>query len=584
MAGGGGGHSFGGHSFGGSGGGSWHSSSGGLGYLVGYSSGGLNSGVLLIIIVIVLVIVVVNANKNKGASSTFSDMNRPPKPLESAPGFENFTKENPGFSWEDFAKKVKNAFTGIQEAWSAQDLSGVRRYISDGVYQRFSTQFNMMRLLKQTNALSDIEVHSIDPEVFKTDGAYEVIDVRICASMNDNFICDVDHSLDDTGFQDRFVEYWSFIRKRGTAGDKDLYSSNICPSCNAQLTETMGEMAKCSYCGAITNSGEFDWVLAEITQQDDYFVTPELKDDDLNAMVAELTLESNDFSVQLAEDKASNGYMQLMNAFAMQDSSIVRRFVTDECFEKVRSLLAARNAVYNRLFLNSVVLTGVWKDGARHYLSFIITRSSQAVFLENGKPGGSDPEVSTTREVLIMCRNLNAVKSKGSLYMHQCPSCGAGIRDTLDVKCSYCGSLLNAASNEWVIADLMNVIDYGAFVKARRADFLTGTGKTGGTDDLFDVRSYALNNMLVMMAADGVFAPEERELAEKVARSLKFKTGDLTALFEMARNGRLTIRMPDNKAQCKKIYNLLVKTANIDNQVSPEERELLNYIEKTYLG
>ena len=47
-----------------------------------------------------------------------------------------------------FDAKVRSAFIKIQRAWTEQHISSVRPFISDGMYQRFATQFRMMGLLK----------------------------------------------------------------------------------------------------------------------------------------------------------------------------------------------------------------------------------------------------------------------------------------------------------------------------------------------------------------------------------------------------------------------------------------------------
>ena len=43
-----------------------------------------------------------------------------------------------------------------------------------------------------------------------------------------------------------------------------------CPKCGSPLGDNMGEVSKCDHCGTITNKGDYDWVLAEITQMGDY--------------------------------------------------------------------------------------------------------------------------------------------------------------------------------------------------------------------------------------------------------------------------------------------------------------------------
>ena len=98
-----------------------------------------------------------------------------------------------------------------------------------------------------------------------------------------------------------FVEFWSFLRRRGIAG-KDIYHSDNCPSCGAPQ-KPMLDIGKCEYCNTLLNSGEYDWVLSEITQSDDYTgSSPKVeKARNLSEKVRGLIDENKDVAVQLLE-------------------------------------------------------------------------------------------------------------------------------------------------------------------------------------------------------------------------------------------------------------------------------------------
>ena len=74
-----------------------------------------------------------------------------------------------------------------------------------------------------------------------------------------------------------------------------------------------------------------------------------------------------------------------------------------------------------------------------------------------------DPDIMTTEEVIVMTRDALAGAGKGSIYQHTCPSCGGPVKDTLDIKCSYCGSLLNSTENDWVVSALMNRSEFSQY-------------------------------------------------------------------------------------------------------------------------
>lgn len=473
RAGGAGGHSSSSH---GSSGGS-HSSShgssfgGGSSYhgSGGSSSGGSPGSFFFIILLVVVVIIAISLYRTFGKSSSAPLASRPLEPDVDSESFNHFLTDHPDFDLPAFTAKVHNAFLKIQAAWSAQNIGEVRPFISDGVYQRFATQFRMMGLLKQSNPLDQIQVHGIGVVSARTDGPYDVIDVSIQASAHDAFVCELDHSLDTEAYE-TFVEYWSFIRKRGAGNASgDLYGNPNCPSCGAALPKDMGELCRCSYCQVIVNSGEFDWVLAEITQQADYENQARMADlgSPLPGELAWITPECPDFSTQLAEDKASNAFMQIMAALATRNPASVRRFVSDDVFAKVSAMIPDRNVIFNRIYLNESVLMHASRVGPRHRLDLRLAASMQRVELTTDQGiAPIDDEEIRTGHVLIMERDADAVPEKGSLYQHQCANCGGRVGDTLDLNCQYCGTPLNSTRNEWIVTGFQSIAEYNAATRS----------------------------------------------------------------------------------------------------------------------
>ncbi|MEI7909418.1 MAG: TIM44-like domain-containing protein [Verrucomicrobiota bacterium] len=393
--------------------------------------------------------------RNMKSWSTGTPGTPPPLPDGEDEGLAAFFAANPDFQLDAFRQKVSDAFLKIQAAWSAQSLAEVRPFISDGIYQRFATQFHMMALLQQQNRLENVRIFDISPVAASRDGEYDVLQVRISAAMNDAFVCQLDHSLDTDGHE-AFAEYWSFIRKRvATKPGGDIYQNQGCPSCGAPLPPDMGELCRCTYCQVMVNSGEFDWVLAEITQEADYgrdsrwagSAAPQLPQ-----ALAELTAEAPDLAVQLIEDKASNAFMQIMTALATRNPAVVRRFVSDDALAAVTALIPQQDIIFNRLYLNEAVLFDAARVDGRHQLRVGLTATLQRVQLAP-KRGFTpvDPEEIRAGYVVTLERDAAAVPTKGALYQHQCPNCAGAVGDTLDLNCQYCGVPLNSMHNEWIV-------------------------------------------------------------------------------------------------------------------------------------
>lgn len=532
---------------------------------------------------IVLVIAFVIYRKTKQTVQQQTVLNQLPTGtgVKKAKGYDNFIKNNPDFNEESFKANVKTAFMKIQDAWQSQDISAIRKFISDGVYQRFNTQFKMMQLLKQKNTLTDITVKNIYIDKIDSDGLYDIIHAAIHASINDNFVSQLDSSL-NSGGKEEFVEYWSFMKKRGKPR-VDIYQTDNCPNCGAPLPTDMGELSKCASCGTLTNSGEFDWVLSEITQADDYISEhPKLA---LSARLSEkirgLIDENEDFSVQMIEDKASNGYLQMVTATALNDPSIMRRFVSDAVFEKVKGWMTAGTVAFNRIYLNDVYLIGVSETEGMHNLSIAIKTSFQRVKIDGTRVTILDPVVTSKTDVIIMSRDIGAKKSSGSIYAHSCPNCGAPVENSLDLKCKYCGSLFNSTGAEWIITGIMSAEEYEAYRSEHAADYSYSVS-TSLIDKLYDVRDFAINNVMVVIAADGVIDQKERYFAEGIAKKWGYNLDKLEPFFTMAMNRGLVIRMPDNTKKREKIFALMEKAAAADENITPEEQQVLDAIRQQY--
>lgn len=498
-----------------------------------------------------------------------------------AGGYDSFLKNNPDFNETSFKENVKSAFMRIQKAWEAQDISDVRKFISDGVYQRFNTQFKMMQLLKQKNTINNLEIKNLYIDRVESDGLFDIIHVAIHASIEDRFISELDARLNQGG-KEEFVEYWSFLKKRGKPR-KDIYQTDNCPNCGAPLPEHMGEVSKCEMCGTLTNSGEYDWVLSEITQANDYIGTHKKlqKSSGLNEKIRKIINEDQNFSVQLLEDKASNGYLQIITSIALKEPAIMRRFVNDEVFQKISGLIGEDQVAYNRIYLNDVTLLGVSETEDTHILAISVRSSFQRIILKDGAVTIVDPAVISITEVLLMSRDKNATASKGSLYTHNCPNCGAPAENSLDINCQYCGMPLNSTSSEWIITGLMSIAEYNDYVSDNDSQFSYKVNPDL-LDKLYDVRDFAFNNVMVVMAADGNFSEEEEEFMHELAQKWGYDINRIQPFFQMALNGQLVIRMPEDLKKQQKIFKMMEKAAAADSNISSEEQDLLDRMRMQY--
>ncbi|MCB0508551.1 MAG: TIM44-like domain-containing protein, partial [Bacteroidetes bacterium] len=489
-----------------------------------------------------------------------------------------FQTKNPDFNANNFKQKVQTAFVAIQNAWMLQDISKVRKWITDGVYQRFNTQFIMMKAIEQVNEISDINIQQIYIDDVEEDGEYDIIHVGIQYSMYDGFSSKKFKRLNDGGTL-HALEYWSFIKKSGVK-EKDLYHTTNCPNCGGNLPDDGGETAKCPYCSTITYLGDYDWILAEITQPDDYHNSNKKyeKQGKFSKKIRAQIKEQQSFSLQLLEDKVSNGYMQMMTALMLKKPEIMRRFVADNLYEKLEQRIKSETPfVFNRLYLNHVTAFDYFVQDKQDNIVVALKCSSQKIQQPDSSNLQMEFSISSRDEVVIMSRDVDATKPNGALYAHSCPSCGAPIKDTTEVHCTYCNAVLNSTKFEWIISDWMSASEFEDFKRNNNSAFAIDKS-LDDLNELFAVRDFALNNVIMMIAADGRITNQEAKFVETLAKKWNYNLDKIQGFLTMGINNKLVVRMPQDAKQKQKIIKLMEKAAMLDEQLTPEEEQLLQQV------
>jgi len=179
--------------------------------------------------------------------------------------------KDPGFNQQMFLDRAQAAFFALQKSWMDRNLEPARVYMSDGIYHRWKTQIDAMLAAHKKNVLDNLVIGGISIVKVQTDPNYDAITVRIDASA-------ADYEVDDTTankviygsrVNQPFTEYWTFIRS-GSARTKAGEGAEVtqCPNCGAPLS--INESGVCSYCKATVTSGQFGWVLDNITQASEW--------------------------------------------------------------------------------------------------------------------------------------------------------------------------------------------------------------------------------------------------------------------------------------------------------------------------
>lgn len=173
---------------------------------------------------------------------------------------------DPNFSSEEFKQKASECFVILQKAWTKRDWESIRPFESDALFNIHDEQLREYINNHKINVVEKIKVSNTELLDFRVVGDKEILNIKLDAVMRDYVIDDqTKQLLEGSKTQDIYNTYrLEFIRTHGvkTEKGKDVSTTN-CPNCGAPTTITSA--GKCSYCDSLITSGNYSWVLNELT-------------------------------------------------------------------------------------------------------------------------------------------------------------------------------------------------------------------------------------------------------------------------------------------------------------------------------
>lgn len=534
---------------------------------------------LNLIVIAGIIFLVYLYGRNQKQSSTYNTLSNINQKFSDEGNVAELTETIPNFNQTEFYQKAEIAFLKIQEAWQKQSLNTVRQFISDGIYQRFEAQFIMMRALEQTNEISDINIEDLRIVAVEHDSNFHILHVSITASITDYFTS-TKYSQLNSGGQETFTEYWTFVKKINSNTKANIYNSLNCPNCGDSIENKLGEVSKCPSCGTQINNGDYDWILSEITQPEEFASNyGQLKNrKNFYERLKQKGLSTSEFSPQYIEDKASNSYLQLKVAFALSDQKRVARFCSNEFIETTKSKFK-ESYLYNRLFIKDVSLVNIYENPTSVLAALSITCVTQKVSIQKNDLQLINTSPITTNEYLILSRSKKVASNKYSAMAHNCSNCGAPVEDSLQLTCKFCDSSLNDNSKDWIVENLLTEAEYSVFKQSFESGVNNNKQENQLGDSDLDIRDFALNNMMVVACADGTIQDEERDFLITTAKQMGYNTKKITELFNQVKTTGLALKMPKEDKQRAKILKLMHKIANADGDFNDKEIAVLKEAE-----
>lgn len=192
-------------------------------------------------------------------------------PTRVAPGAQQrmaaIVARDPSVTWDAFSSRVGMIFAGLQTAWSAREEQRLRPFVSDALYHYLRYWLEAYRKAGLRNVTDGTRLLRLELADARTDAWLDAVVVRVWGQGIDVTLSDDGRVVSgDRGKERRYSEYWTFVRSVRRQGAPR--SDAGCPSCGAPLQVEMA--GHCRACKAHVTSGEFDWVLSKIEQDEVY--------------------------------------------------------------------------------------------------------------------------------------------------------------------------------------------------------------------------------------------------------------------------------------------------------------------------
>lgn len=181
--------------------------------------------------------------------------------------FEELVRKDPAVGWQSLQGRVALIFAQLQVAWSGRDPLKIRPFVSDNLFQSLYYWIDLYTQQRCRNITENATILRVDLANVLSDASFDAITLRIFARSIDYTVSDEGKLLSGHRSRTRtYSEYWTLIR--GTSRRGEPRRDNNCPNCGAPLAISM--TGQCEYCRVKVTSGDFDWVLSRIEQDESY--------------------------------------------------------------------------------------------------------------------------------------------------------------------------------------------------------------------------------------------------------------------------------------------------------------------------
>jgi uncharacterized Zn finger protein (UPF0148 family)/uncharacterized tellurite resistance protein B-like protein len=486
------------------------------------------------------------------------------------------------FCAEELTERVKNGFTKIQLGWAKQNINSTRHIMSDGVFERFSIQLGIQKNTEIINKMENINILDAQIVAAETDHYFDTLHFIITASASDYYInSKTGKIIYGNTTPETFTEYWSFLRKPGVKTlSKGGLLEDRCPNCGTSLK--IGDSVICPTCSAIVNSGEYDWVLTEITQPTEWKIKP----CDNIAGIKEMTQKDPAFNIQHIEDKASVIFYRNIASTFYSDKKHIAKLALNEFIEKHKLEYQldkkGEKSYYADAAIGCVEVVEIIPARETSNLDKIRVKVKWAGHPAKVKipslilPAYIENRIYTQEFILIRNSNIKT-SNKNTLSSTHCPNCGAPEGINTSNKCEYCGAILNDGSRDWVLSNITFFSGYPqhkSHYESMEREF-----SNSGSNALAEFDNEAIIGCSVaVMLIDGNISEKENNILQNMAKKRGISQEKLNSITATIQEHGLHIPNPKTKNEALEFLKCMVRMCLADGKITSQEKQLIKQL------
>ena len=159
-----------------------------------------------------------------------------------------------------FLSRVDHIFIMILDAIMGRDMSSVKHYLTDEVYERYNDLVNSYINDKKIRLFDEMNVKSTTIENVNITDTEINIEVILTSRYMDYFMDEDGNYI--SGINDHRIEKNHYITFTKNIGAKELKSARRCPSCGATLD--INHSGVCPYCKSTIDMSNYDYIITRI--------------------------------------------------------------------------------------------------------------------------------------------------------------------------------------------------------------------------------------------------------------------------------------------------------------------------------